>query len=126
MAATPQGAIIGQFVGTGWANAFGPSVSGSNSNTLDLLQIIDHSGNILVNVSSAGVVNKPASSPTTDDTGLPKARLAAFYTRLTSAATLAQLFADVFSNPSSLDILQIISPTGGSIVNWLDSVGVSH
>jgi hypothetical protein len=47
-------------------------------------------------------------------------------TNLTSTATTAALFADAFSNPSNLDIVQIISPTGGSVVNYLDYLGVSH
>jgi hypothetical protein len=125
MAATPQGAILGQFFGTSWANAFGPGASGFDSNSLDIFQIIDHSGSVLVNVDSTGAVHKPAVSATTDDSGLPKTRLGAFYTRLTSAATLAQIIADVFSNPSSLDLVQIIQQ-GGNIVNWIDSAGVSH
>jgi hypothetical protein len=125
MAAT-NFAMLGGFNGTGWANAFGPSTTGSPANTLDLLQIVDANGNILLNVTSAGVVNNPAVAATTDDSGLPKTRLGAYRTHLTSAASTASMFADAFTNPSNLDIVQIISPTGGSVVNYLDYLGVSH
>jgi hypothetical protein len=125
MAATNY-AMLGSFNGISWANAFGPSTTGAPANAMDILQIVDANGNILLNVDKAGVVHNPASSATTDDSGLPQTRLGAYRTHLTSAATTAAMFADAFTNPSNLDIVQIISPTGGSVVNYLDYLGVSH
>lgn len=114
MAATSE-ALIGRLQGTSWATAFA-----NNVQTLDIIQIVDHSGNILVNVASDGTVNKPASSPTNGTHYGP------YYTRLTSAATLAAIVADTFTNEDNEDILQLISPTGGAILNYIDYQGVSH
>jgi hypothetical protein len=126
MAATNY-AMLGSFNGVGatkalaYGNAFGPS-----SNSIDVMQIIDANGNILLNVDSAGVVHNPASSATTDDSGLPKTRLGAFRTHLTGSPTTANLFADAFTNPSNQDIIQITSPNGASVSYYIDYQGVSH
>jgi len=114
MAATLQ-AMLGRLQGTSWATALA-----NNVQALDMIQIVDHSGNILVNVDQNGVVNKPASSPTNGTHYGP------YYTRLTSSASLAAIFADAFSDFDNSDILQLISPTGGSILKWIDNQGVSH
>lgn len=53
-------------------------------------------------------------------------RIGTFFTRLSSTATVAQLFADAFSNPSQQDIIQLVSPTGESVVNYIDYLGVGH
>lgn len=116
MAAT-NGAVLTQLEGSSWATAF-PQVGGPAQN-IDVLQIIDEGGNVLLNVDYAGTVHNPASGSTGNNT-----RVGQFLTRRTSGTT-AQLFADAFSNPSQLDILQIIS-VGGSIANYLDYLGVSH
>jgi len=119
MAATLY-AVEKRVVGTSWANAF-PQVGGPVQN-LDILQIVGEGGSVLLNVDYNGVVHNPASAATGNNT-----RLGQFYTRLTSAATTAQLFADAFSeNNSNLDIVQVQSPTGGNIVNYIDYLGVSH
>lgn len=114
MAATLQ-AMLGRLQGTSWANALA-----NNIQALDTIQIVDHSGNIVVNVDKDGVVHKPASSPTNGTHYGP------YYTRLTSSASVAALFADAFSDFDNSDILQLISPTGGSILNYIDFQGVSH
>lgn len=114
MAATAQ-AMLGRLQGTSWANAFA-----NNVQVLDMIQIVDHSGNILVNVDKDGVVNMPASSPTNGTHYGP------YYTRLTSAATLAAIIADAFSDFDSSDILQLVSPSGGSVLKYIDNQGVSH
>jgi hypothetical protein len=103
--------------GTTVAGAF-PQGPGSAQN-LDLLQIIGQGGSVLLNVDSAGVVHNAAVSPTNGT------RVGQFQTRLNSSATTAQLFADAFSNPSQLDILQVIN-AGGNIHYFLDYLGVAH
>ena len=115
MAATGV-ALIQQQEGTSWATAW-PQVN--TSQNLDILNIIDEGGNVLLNVDYAGVVHNPASGATGSQT-----RVGQFATRLTSGTT-AQLFADAFANPSQLDIIQIIS-VGGAIAKYLDYAGVSH
>lgn len=125
MAAT-NFAVLAKISGTSWANAF-PQVGGPAQN-LDILQIVDDSGlSVLLNVDYAGVVHNPASNPTVAAGNSGATRLGQFrVTGLDSSATTAQLFANVFFNPSLQDIIQVVSPTGGSIVNYIDYQGVSH
>jgi len=117
MAATAT-AMLQQQNGTSYATAF-PQVAGVASN-LDIFNIVDEGGNVLLNVDYAGVVHNPASGATGSNT-----RIGQFQTRLASGTT-AQLFADAFSNPSLLDILQVINPSGGNIVKYIDYRGVAH
>jgi hypothetical protein len=115
-AATQQGvASVSEF-----GKLFGPSLVAAvtNPSSLDLIQIVGEGGNVLVNVDKAGAVHKPASAPTAT------ALFASYLTRLSSSASLAQIFADAFSNPSSLDILQVVN-AGGNISYWLNSAGVA-
>jgi len=121
MAATGT-ALIASQPGTSWDNAW-PQVTpnGVASQNLDLLQIVDNNGqSVLVNVDHAGVVHNPASSATNGT------RVGVFETNLASGDTTAHYFANAFANPSLVDILQVISPTGGSVVKYLDYLGVSH
>ncbi len=120
MAATPTAMLQSQ-PGTSWDNAW-PQVTpnGVASQNLDLIQIIDNGGLTVLNVDHAGVVHNPASSATNGT------RVGVFQTRLAASDTTAHYFADAFANPSLLDILQVISPTGGSVVKYLDYLGVSH
>jgi hypothetical protein len=119
-------ALIAQQRGANVAGAW-PQVTpnGIASQNLDLLQIVTSSGSILVNVDYLGAVHKPASNPTTAAGGIGQVRVGQYLTRLTSAATLAAIFADVFSNPSNLDILQVIVPSDGSIQYSLNYQGVA-
>jgi len=120
MAATGTAQIQSQ-PGTSWDNAWAQvTPNGVASQNLDLLQIIDNGGLVVLNVDHAGVVHNPAASATNG------ARVGVFQTRLASGDTTAHYFADAFANPSQLDILQVISPTGGSVVKFLDYLGVSH
>lgn len=100
---------------------FGLSLVASVTNPtgLDLIQIVGQGENVLVNVDKNGTVHFPSLNPSS--TGL----FGEYQSRLTSSATLAQIFADAFSNPSLLDILQVIN-VGGKISYWLDAVGVAH
>jgi hypothetical protein len=117
MAATAT-AVLEQINGSSFATAY-PQVGGIAQN-IDLLQIVDEGGNVLLNVDYAGVVHNPASGNTGNNT-----RIGQFLTRRTSGTT-AQLFADAFTNPSQQDILQVISPSGGSVAAYIDYLGVKH
>lgn len=99
------------------ATAF-PQVGGTSQN-LDLIQIVESNGQtVLCNVDYLGAVHTPASSPTNGT------RIGVFQTNLTSSATTAQLFASAFTNPSLLDILQVIN-VGGNIHYNLNYLGVA-
>jgi len=94
--------------------------NGVASQNLDLIQIVDNNGRaVLLNVDHLGAVHNPASSPTNGT------RIGVFVSRLSSSATTAQLFADAFSNPSQLDILQVIVPNSGSVHYSLNYQGVA-
>ena len=106
----------GSTVATAWPQLPTQGVTGTG---LDLLQIVDNSGqSVLVNVDKNGTVNKPAVSPTNGT------RIGVFQTNLSSASSLAAIFADAFSNPSQLDIIQVINP-GGNIHYNLTFQGVA-
>jgi hypothetical protein len=124
MAAATPTALIEQIPGSSLLNAF-QNVGGPLLN-LDIIQIIDGNGNIILNVDKAGVVRFPASNATTSAGGVAgQTRLGQFKTYLTGAQTVATLFASAFSNPSLLDILQIVN-IGGNVSYWLDYLGVAH
>ena len=90
----------------------------TTAQNLDLIQIISTvSGSTLVNVDYTGVVHKPASSPTNGT------RIGVFATNLTSASSLAAIFASAFSNPSLQDIIQVQNE-GGNISYYLNYQGV--
>jgi hypothetical protein len=117
MAATGV-AVFEQINGTSWANAF-QQVGGPVQN-LDLIQIVSPAGgSILINVDYNGVVHNPASAATTANT-----RIGQFKSNITSGTTAA-IFAATFTNPSNLDILQVVAE-GGNVANYLDYLGVSH
>lgn len=107
------------------AGAF-PQVTpnGVGNQNLDLLQIIGTGGSILLNVDSTGTVHNPAVSATTAAGGVGATRIGQFQSRLSSSASTAQLFADAFSNPSQLDIVQVINQ-GGNMHYNLNYLGVA-
>ncbi len=120
MAATST-ALITQQPGTSWDTAW-PQVTpnGVASQNLDLIQIVDEGQGVVLNVDHAGVVHNPASGATSGT------RVGVFQTILASGNTTAHYFANAFANPSNLDILQVITPSAGSIAKYLDYLGVSH
>jgi hypothetical protein len=69
--------------------------------------------------TQAGLATLPSSFAATNGT-----RLGQYYTRLTTSATIAQLFADAFTNPSLLDIVHIVN-LGGNVSYVLDHNGVA-
>jgi hypothetical protein len=98
-------AIIGRFSGPSLAGAF------TNPQHLDLFQIKQpNDGSIIFNVDYLGVAHAGVS-PTT------QALLGIF-----SGATVAA----AFSNPSHLDLLQVIQIADGSIIYYVDYLGVNH
>ena len=104
MAAT-NGTMVGVYSGSSYATAF------TNPSNLDLIQVVDEGGSVVWNLDYAGTANVNPGSPTSE------ALLAQYF-----GATLAA----AFDNPSSLDLLQIISPVGGSVVNYVDYAGTTH
>ena len=91
-----------------------------NKQSLDLLQIFDQGGKCVVKVSSTGVVS---SNPATHTT---QVLFNQFFTRLASTATLANIFADVWSeNKTQQDILQVRSQ-GQKTIWHLDYLGVAY
>ena len=116
MAATAE-AVLQQTAGASVAAAYG-NVGGPAQN-LDILQIIDQGGKVVLNVDYLGAVHNPASGATNGT------RLGQFATTLASGDTTAHYFANAFSNPSLQDILQIIN-VGGNVSYYLDYQGVAH
>lgn len=119
MAATAQ-AYLERIPGSSLVNAY-PQVSPNavGNQNLDLIQFVDQGDNIVLNVTSAGVVHNPAVNATNGT------RLGQFYTRLASTATTAQFFADVFEpNTNNSDILQVVN-IGGNISYYLNYLGVA-
>ena len=103
MAAT-VGTVIGQFSGATLAAAF------TNKSQQDLLQIIKpNDGSIIYNVDYLGVANANPVSPT------PDTIIGRF-----SGDTLAL----TWRNPEQLDLFQVIVPNDGSIILWVDYLGV--
>jgi hypothetical protein len=119
--APSQNCLISRNLGSSVLTAW-PQVTGNNGTKqfLDLIQIVDFGGVVLLNVDNAGVVHYPAVAPTNG------VRLGQYFTRLNSSATLAALSLDTWTNnPAQEDIIQVIN-IGGNISYWLDYVLVAH
>jgi hypothetical protein len=123
IARQPGNVIAGASVPQAWPNVTPNGIAPIQN--LDILQIVGEGGSILVNVDFLGTVHSPASNATTEAGGIGATRVGQFYTRLTSSASLAAIFADAFENLSQQDILQVISPTGGNITYNLNYLGVA-
>ena len=114
---TPQGGpatVAGAFPQV-TPNATGPQ-------NLDLIQIVDEGGLVLVNVNYLGTVGKNPASPT-NGVCVRQVR-----TLLAATATTAQIFADAFypnANQDQSDILQVVNP-GGNVHYYLDYTGTAH
>ena len=114
---TPQGGpatVAGAFPQV-TPNATGPQ-------NLDLIQIVDEGGLVLVNVNYLGTVGKNPASPTNG------VRVRQIRTLLAATATTAQIFADAFypnANQDQSDILQVVNP-GGNVHYYLDYTGTAH
>ena len=109
---------LGSSVLTAWPQI---TTQGTIQQFLDLVQIVDEGGLVVLNVNFAGQVNYPAASPTNG------ARLGQYYTRTSGYPNtpLPTLMADTFTNPSQLDIIQIIN-LGGNISYWWNYLGVAY
>lgn len=91
---------------------------------LDLVQIVDEGGNYVLNVDFSGAVHYPAILPTNGVRGgqyLTRYGLSGSGLPIT---TLSQVMHDTFTNPSNLDIYQVIN-NGGNISWWWNSEGVA-
>jgi hypothetical protein len=125
MAATST-AVLGQFRGYSTvATAFPQTGKADN---LDLIQIVAQgesgvptSPTVLCNVDYAGTVHYPASGAT-DGT-----RIGQYRTTFgaSSSPTKAQLFANAFTNPSLLDIIQVVN-SGDNVHYYLDYTGTAY
>jgi hypothetical protein len=91
-----------------------------NPLSLDWIQILGEGGAVLVKVASTGVVTQNPVSHTS------KALYAPYYTRLKSTATLAQIFADVWSQDNADQDIMQIKTQGGSGIYHLDHLGVAY
>ena len=91
-----------------------------NPQSLDLLQIFGQGGDCLIQVTSAGVVNANVTNQTT------QTLFGRYTSRLTSAASVAQVFADAFrENNANQDILQVKAPTSAGVYH-IDYLGVAY
>ena len=125
MAAATLTALIARMQGSSLQNAFQQLTGqGVGPQNLDLIQIVTpgniayNTPTVLANIDYTGTVHFPAVAPTNGT------RIGVFFTLLTSTATLAQIFASAFANPSNQDILQCIN-LGGNISYWLNYQGVA-
>lgn len=91
-----------------------------NPLNLDLLQIYGEGGDVLLKVNFAGFVTQNPATSTSE------CLFGRYLSRLKSTATVAQLFADVFSqNNDRQDIIQVRGQGGNGI--WhLDYLGVAY
>ena len=91
-----------------------------NPLSLDLLQVYGEGGDVMLNVTSAGVVHNPGSSPT------GQVLFGRYYTRLTGSPSTAAIMADVFSqNNAQQDIIQVRGQ-GENAIWHLDYLGVAY
>jgi hypothetical protein len=113
---------LGASVLTAWPQVTTQGVGGM---FLDLVQIArqgdDGDSVIVLNVDFGGIVHYPALNPTNGF------RIGQYFTRTLGFpnTTLPVLMADAFTNPSLLDIIQVIN-LGGNISYWWDYLGVAH
>lgn len=111
----------GQLILTRSVNGSSYSLSSlDNPGSLDLLQIFGEGKNCLIRVSSVGVVTQNVTNQTSE------CLFGRYLSRLTSVATVAQVFADTFKqNNAQQDILQVKAPTSAGV--WhLDYLGVAY
>jgi hypothetical protein len=106
---------LGSSVLTAW-----PQLPGQNvQQFLDLIQIVDEGGGIVLNLDFAGAVHYPAVAPTNGT------RIGQFLTRFGLSGsglpitTLAQVMADTWTNnPAQQDIIQVINIGGNISYRW--------
>jgi hypothetical protein len=87
-------------------------------------EIITASNATTITVTTTTQVNETHAAKAFPYTGR-STRVGRFYTRLDRTSTLAQIFADVWSNPGQLDIIQVVQEGGNAHYN-LDYLGVAH
>lgn len=105
---------------TGFVNATNNISSTAISSSSATIVVVPYAGQIAE--THAGAVAVAAAILA----GTNGTRVGVFQTTLGPSATIAQLFANAFTNLSNQDILQVVSPNGGSIPYYLDYLGVAH
>jgi hypothetical protein len=53
-------------------------------------------------------------------------RIGVFQSGFDNTASRAVVFADAFTNLALQDIIQVVSPAGEAVVNYVDYLGVTH
>jgi len=107
---------LGASVLTAWPQNNGSGIAGQ---FLDLIQIVDEGGAVVLNLDFAGAVHYPAVAATNGT------RIGQFLTRFGLAGsglpitTLAQVMADTWTdNPAQQDIIQVINVGGNISYRW--------
>jgi hypothetical protein len=106
MAAT-DGTILGPYLTN--TGTFGGAFT--NPSNLDVLQIVNEGGEVVWNLSHTGVASTDPASPTGE----------ALIGRYAGSNV-----ATAFKNASNLDLLQIYSSTGDSLIFHVDYLGTAH
>jgi hypothetical protein len=106
--------------------SFSGFVASSGANNVANAIVVASTATTLVVVTTAQVAETHAGTATLTAAFTPTygVRLGQYFTRLTSGATIAQLFNDAFTNPSLLDIVHIVN-LGGNVSYVLDHNGVA-
>lgn len=98
--------------------------TGANNGTYTILSA---SGATLVALATAtNIAETHAATATLSGiSGTNGTRVGVFNTNQPASATIAQLFTDAFTNPSQMDVLQILN-IGGDVSYWLTYQGVAN
>jgi hypothetical protein len=99
----------------------------SSGNNVSSVLVISSTATTIVVAETTQTAETHAATATIAASFTPSngVRLGQYFTRLTSGATIAQLFADAFTNPSLLDIVHVVVPNSGNVVYILDHNGVA-
>ena len=105
-----------QLTVTGFTNAINNVTNANVTSSTGSTIVTPYSGQIAETKSALASIGIPLA--------LGGPRIGKYYTRLTVGATLAAIFADAFTNPSNLDIIQIFNE-GGNISYYLSYQGIA-
>lgn len=129
IAGVSQTTYTGMITG-GDSNAFvgrNVSISGfsTSGNNVSNATVLASSGSTLVVITTtqANQTHSGAAVFTTP-VGTLGTRIGVFNTNLPKSATIAQLFADAFTNPQQEDIIQVVNE-GGNVSYYLNYLGVA-
>lgn len=112
-------ALVGRTV------SFSGFAASTGANNVSNATVVASTGSTLVVVTTTQVNETHAGTATLGTlSGTNSTRVGVFNTNLPPSSTLAQLFADAFSNPQQDDILQVIN-AGGNVSYFLNYQGVA-